>query len=112
VSCKVLGDPLLAPFFQDFDVKRIKNQQEVVMAMVFGGADLLQVRNQPQQLLQPCICALSHMCLHGIQPRRKHAMQLRLVHVWVWVDERVSPCLFPATARVACSDKSAWDLRT
>mmetsp|Transcript_44184 Transcript_44184/g.132414 ORF Transcript_44184/g.132414 Transcript_44184/m.132414 type:complete len:138 (+) Transcript_44184:219-632(+) len=39
---KVLGDPLLAPFFQDFDVKRIKNQQEVVMAMVFGGADLLQ----------------------------------------------------------------------
>lgn len=38
---KILSDEALIPFFKGFDVARIKSQQEHVMAMLFGGRDLL-----------------------------------------------------------------------
>ena len=40
---KVLHDDVLKPYFKEIDMHHLKNQQNKLMALVFGGNDLIAV---------------------------------------------------------------------
>ena len=79
---QVLADERLAFFYEGVDMEKLKNQQEKLMFLVFGGADLLQVWRGREG-------RLSHLCVfpQGEGPCREEGRVQRrkgLYEVGVW----------------------------